>query len=419
MVTGIIVTLLKEGKLLRMENNLQKLKKFGFNSVENLEEYFKFVNDCADRGNPVISDAEWDSLRNLLEEVNPDSELLNMNWSTDEGELTSNDKLLDEYGMCSITTLKEISMRELETFAKVIDSAGGVVTVHGAIKENGHAIRAVYKNGRLQSGSTRGRYKKGRDITRHLQMRIPNYIEAFEKYNLVEIRGEALVTVRDFENKIKDVYGLKTPLSSVTSFLRESATDTEIEMLDFVMYKVLIDDDNKPFKTLYDEYELLKNLGFKIPQHERLDGVTRDNLVHAVNSFLKYFEGFMDRGEIPYACDGLVLAVDDDETFYNGGKHGNAWNANFAVKEGRYWKNNIYSSTIENIVWQPGKKYLVPKAIITPVICSNGAQVENVPLYNVGVMERYGYTVGETVYFRFGGETGVTLCDYLGQSCKK
>ena len=397
----------------------EKLQKYGFNSVDQLEEYFREVNEYAAKGEPIISDAEWDVLRNLLQEAKPDSIELSRNWSADAEEITPDDKLLSEYGMCSITTLKEISMKELETFARVIDGAGGSVTVHAAIKENGHAIRAVYKDGYLYSGSTRGRYKKGRDITRHLKAKLPEYIPEFTKYGLVELRGEALVKVSDFENKIKYAYGLKTPLSSVTSFLRESATDNEINMLDFVMYKVLIDGDEKPFSTLYEEYELLKKLGFKIPQHEKLHGVTRENLVKAVNTILKYFEGFMDRGEIEYACDGLVLAVDDDEIFYSSGKHGNAWNANFAVKEGRYWKNNVYSSTILNIVWQPGKKYLVPKAIIAPVICSNGASVENVPLYNVGVMERYGYTVGETVYFRFGGETGVTLCDYLGQSCKK
>jgi len=31
-------------------------------------------------------------------------------------------------------------------------------------------------------------------------------------------------------------------------------------------------------------------------------------------------------------------------------------------------------------------------------------------------MERYHYVPGETIYFRYGGETGVTCCDYLGNS---
>ena len=51
-------------------------------------------------------------------------------------------------------------------------------------------------------------------------------------------------------------------------------------------------------------------------------------------------------------------------------------------------------------------------------MASTGATITTVPLYNVGVMERYGYTVGEEVFFKFGGETGVTLCDANGESVR-
>lgn len=395
----------------------EKLRVYGFNSVEELEERYAYVNKMAAAGTPVISNAEWDVLHDLMVEYNPDSEQLKKNWESDEEELTENDELLKQYGMCSITTLKEISMKEMESLCSVIDMAGGSVTLHCGLKENGHAIRAVYRYGELVSGSTRGRYKKGRDITRHLKRRLINYVPEWKDYELVEIRGEALVKVETFENNVKEQYGLKTPLSAVTSFLRDSVTDEELDMVDFVMYKVLSID--RQFDNLYDEYEYLSELGFEIPQHGKLDNVTRGNIIKAVNAFLKYFEGLMDNGEIKYSCDGLVVAINDNSAFYSGGKHGNAWNGNFAVKEGRYWANNVYSSQILEVVWQHGKKFLVPKAIVEPVICRNGTKVEFVPLYNVGVMERYGYTTGNTVYFRYGGETGVTLCDYEGQSCKK
>ena len=55
---------------------------------------------------------------------------------------------------------------------------------------------------------------------------------------------------------------------------------------------------------------------------------------------------------------------------------------------------------------------------MAPVTTANGAQVTNVPLYNVGVMERYHYVPGETVFFRFGSEQGVTLCDCYGNSIR-
>lgn len=387
-------------------------------TIDQLEERFKYANEMAASGNPVVSNAEWDWMLDKLKELRPDSPALMENWTEDEAELTPLDDLLKQYGMCSIPTLKGINNKEMSNFISVMNKNGGVVDIHCGLKENGHAIRAVYRYGKLVSGSTRGRYKKGRDITKHLMAHLPLEIDEWKQYELVEIRGEALVPVKTFEEKVKGHYMLKTPLSSVTSFMRESATDEEIAMLRFVMYKVLVS-GKRPVDTLYDEYEYLNRLGFEIPQHMRLRNVPSNRMVEAVNTLLANFETLMDNGEIEFSCDGLVVAIDNDDIFYGGGKGGNFWNANFAVKEGRYWANNVYSSTILSISWQPGKKFLVPKAVIEPVMCRNGAQVENVPLYNIGVMERYGYTTGETVYFRFGGETGVTLCDYDGNSCKK
>ena len=84
---------------------------------------------------------------------------------------------------------------------------------------------------------------------------------------------------------------------------------------------------------------------------------------------------------------------------------------------GEVWESNVYESTILDIEWTYGKSYITPKAIIEPVVTANGAEVTNVPLYNVGVMERYELVPGETIYFRFGGETGVSLCDSTGESC--
>ena len=86
---------------------------------------------------------------------------------------------------------------------------------------------------------------------------------------------------------------------------------------------------------------------------------------------------------------------------------------NFALKMGR-WESNIYSSTIESIEWCYGKRYITPKAHVAGVFTRNGSEVRTVPLYNVGVMQEYKYYPGNTVYFRYGGETGVSLTDASG-----
>lgn len=395
------------------KDTMNELDRLGFGAdVDALESYVELLQNAASMGNPMVDDSVYDTHFRLLKKLKPESELVNRNWEKDEAELNEYDEILKKYGMCSITTITEFD--ELGKFKEVLRSIGHSVELMASTKENGHAVRAIYLNGELYGGTTRGRYKKGRDITRHVKAVLPNYIEEWEDIPIVEVRGEMLVSISNFEKYLKGT--LKTPLSSVTSLIRDSVTDDELKLLDMVCYKVIASDDSLGLNSLYEEYEYLNELGFDIPERGVIAGVNADNLEQAVEMLLGHFEGLMDEEKIDYACDGIVFTINDTELFYGLGKTGNSWNANFALKMGRYWESNIYSSTILDIEFIPGKSYITPKARIEAVVASNGAEVTTVPLYNIGVMDRYGYTPGETIYFRFGGETGVTLCDYNGKS---
>lgn len=394
-------------------NVLDQLNKLGFGSdVDALESYVASLQDAAGMGDPLVDDAAYDGYVRLLKELRPNSDVLNRNWETCDEELSKYDEVLEKYGMCSITTFSDTS--ELGPFANVLNEIGHNVELFASIKDNGHGVRAVYLNGWLYNGSTRGRYKKGRDITRHLKAVLPNYVDAWKNVPIMEVRGEMLVSIENFENHLKGK--LKTPLSSVTSLIRDSATDEELKLLDMECYKVISSDGSIEFESLYEEFQHLEECGFKVPPYALIRNVNAGNLEYAVNTLLNYFETKMDNGDVKYSCDGIVYAINNNNEFYSTGKNGNSWNGNFALKTGKYWQQNIYSAVIEEVQFIPGKSYIVPKAIIEPVVTANGAQVVNVPLYNVGVMERYNYIPGETVYFRFGGEQGVTLCDCYGNS---
>lgn len=396
-------------------DTLFELEKLGFGAdVDALETYIGKLQDAAAMGNPMVDDAMYDSYVRLLKKLKPNSYVLNRNWENEDNELTDLDEILAKYGMCSITTIKDFD--ELYKFKEAIRGVGHPVELFSSIKENGHGVRAVYKNGSLVGGSTRGRYKKGRDITRHLKSVLPNYVEKWSDIELVEVRGEMLVSIENFEAHLKNT--LKTPLSSVTSLIRESVTDEELKYLSMVCYKVISNDDSLEFSTLLDEFKELKACGFEIPQCGLISDVTADILDETIEKILTFFENKMDAGEIHYSCDGIVVAINNNVDFYSTGKSGNAWNGNIALKMGRYWESNVYSAIIQDIVFTPGKSYMTPKAIINPTKTANGAEVTNVPLYNIGVMERYHYIPGETIYFRFGGETGVTLCDVYGNSVR-
>ena len=52
-----------------------------------------------------------------------------------------------------------------------------------------------------------------------------------------------------------------------------------------------------------------------------------------------------------YATDGVVVAVNDTDTFLSMGIDGNHYNANFAIKMGKYWECNIYKGIITDIIF--------------------------------------------------------------------
>lgn len=396
-------------------NTLEALEKLGFGSdIDALESRVAELQDAAGMGNPLVDDSVYDAHVRLLRELKPNSTVLQRNWEVADEEYGKYDQVLEKYGMCSITTIADTS--ELGKFAQTIRDLGHNVDLMASIKDNGHGVRAVYLNGWLYNGSTRGRYKKGRDITRHLKAVLPLYVDAWDKIPIVEVRGEMLVSIENFEKHLKG--NLKTPLSSVTSLIRESVTDDELKLLEMECYKVIASDGSLEFETLWDEFEHLENCGFKTPPKARINNVNAENLVPSVERVLNYFEQLMDSNKIRFSCDGIVFAINNNHDFYSTGKEGNAWKGNFALKSGRYWQQNIYSAIIQEVQFIPGKSYIVPKAIVDPVVTANGSSVTNVPLYNVGVMERYHYVPGETIFFRYGGEQGVTLCDCYGNSIR-
>lgn len=395
---------------------MDELEELGFGSdVDALESYVMSLQDAAGNGDrEVVMDAVYDRHKRLLEKLKPDSVAIYRNWETDDEEYTNNDVILERYGMKSIHTMT--CMEDLSGFKQKLSGIGAVDMV-ASVKLNGHGVRAVYRDGTLVDATTRGRYKRGRSILRHVKACLPEHIEKWEGTGLIEVRGEILVSKETFREKLSST--LKTPLSSVTSLIRDSASDKEIEMLDMVCYKCIKDDgssNNSQFGTLEKEYMELKGAGIQIPECIMVNGVTAENFDSKIKSVIAYFEKLYDTGKLKYDCDGIVVSVNDLDTLYSMGEEGNSLIGNFALKMGRVWESNKYCGIVEDIEWVPNKKYITPKAHISPVKAVTGAEIRTVPLYNIGVMQRLQIGIGSRVYFKFGGETGVTLVTPDGEA---
>lgn len=400
-----------------MLNNTQllELDALGFGTnIDALESYVESLQDAAADGEPLVEDSVYDQYRRLLEEVKPNSKILERNWEKDAEEELDNhlDEFLISKGMVSIRTCtndSDIEVRQEQHKVLGKESIEYLIST----KLNGHAFRAVYEYGNLVSGSTRGRKTKGRSLLRHLKVVLPNYVKEWQYTPLTEVRGELLVKQSVFDSKLKSLR--KSPLSAVTSLSKESATDEEIGLLSAVCYKLF--QSEMAFDTLSDEMDHLEMVGFETPYRVKRT-LEVSNLVTELNNIVEELGQKYKAGELcDYNCDGLVCAINDNIDFYKLGKDKNAWQGNLALKYG-VWECSHYKSTIESIEWVPGKQWLIPKAHIKPILTTSGQTVYVVPLYNVGVVRKLNLKPGSLIDFRFGGETGVMLLTPDGNSIR-
>lgn len=378
------------------------------NYIEKLESFIIKCNKSEAGGIELVPDSVYDSVKELLRSVKPDSPVLSQIWSEDsDDEITDIDRYLMEHPMVSIQTIKDMESKDLSTFESLLPS--DQITMIASLKLNGHGIRVIYKNGHLIKARSRGRSSNGRDITHQLIVILGEYNENLAKYGLVELRGEVLLPYANMDRARVYNPDIKSAFSGVSSMLRDSASDEEVKLLKFVGYDIFLDEEH--FNTLSDKYNFIENMGFETPM-AILFKTNSNTFRRMISPVLSQMQKYIDDGNgktYEYYTDGVVVSVDNIDLFKQFGMADNHHYGNVALKMG-FWEQNIYCATVKEIIWKRGKNKLSPVARIEDTLTGTGNTVRNVPLYNpynLLLLEAY---PERTVYFRYGGEAGVVPC---------
>lgn len=361
----------------------------GFSSVEGLERYVLGLQDAERLGEPEVSDAVYDNLMRVLGAVKPESEAFKRG-------LSSNGYRGAEFTV--IRDLSELSYLRHLFFEKGIDTS-----LLSSAKVRGHSVTIRYLDGRYESGA----FRCGIDITEVLRGLVPAYLPELGFYRAVTIGGVVTISRKNFD-KVSRVY--KTPLSAVTSFMRETSSAEERGLLSLVCDSIMSEEEDS-FRSLLNEYQTLSALGFLIPTFRVTDGVGAHNFDARVEEILSEFTGLT----LPFEADGVVVRVNDNALFRELGENGNTYLGGFILKTGERFGAKVYSGLIHEIAWDYGSDKLSPRAVISPVTVYDGNTINTVPLYSVGVMRDNSFTVGSRIYFLYDNETGAVLCDEDGK----
>lgn len=433
------------------------IEEYSGDDVEALEAFIIDCNDAAnaEEGTPLVADAVYDRLMDILREVKPEAPVLKELW-TAEGDITDYSELLQKHPMMSIQTVKNWDDKELIKFVSMLEdeSDANGVSVFLSYKLDGHGVRVVYNNGELVLATSRARASAGLDRTAQMRNILGDRNEELAELGLVEVRGELCLPLSKLERAREFNPGIKSAFSGVSSMVRASATPEENQLLHFLAYRA-ISEDFMDFRTKSEEYDQLDQWGFETPDCVTVEIDTEagedilSELKSAVESFEADYEAVLDDDGQPvdyesegydYYCDGIVAEIDSRDGFNSMQTNGVRSAGNIALKVNR-WAQEQYQGIVQYIEWTEGKSKYSPVAIVSEqpgmaivntedgwsecmnynelgVLTAQGNTVRRVPLYepkNILILDAY---PGHPLNFFAGVEAGIVPCTDRGDLLK-
>jgi len=395
------------------KQRIEKLKK-----VINYHRYLYHVLDKQE-----ISDAALDSLKHelyLLEQkypefITPDSPTQRVGGKP----LEKFEKVKHKIPMLSIEDIfTEEELRDWEEYIKKL-IPGEKFDYFVELKLDGLAISLIYKDGILVCGSTRGDGTTGEDVTNNvktiesipLKLHIPKpgekllkelkpeiqeSIKKILKKGELEIRGEAFMNIKDFNefNKKQKEMGKETyanPRNLAAGSIRQLDPKlTASRPLRFMPYDLITDLSQS---THSEEHKIMKVLGFKTDPYAKVC----KNLEEVIE-FWKYASEI--RNKLEFQIDGVIVQINQNDIFKKlkvAGKSPRAIRAlKFAPKEA--------TSRILDIILQVGRTGVVtPVAVLKPVKIG-GVTVTRATLHNEDYIKKLDIRIGDTVIVRRAGD---------------
>jgi len=269
------------------------------------------------------------------------------------------------------------------------------------LKFDGLAITLAYEDGIFVRGATRGDGATGEDVTPNLRTvrTIPLRLEGRKSPKLLEVRGEVLMTRKDFEtiNKRALEAGEKTfvnPRNAAAGGLRQlDPRLTAQRRLSFFAYGIGASEGFDAPPTHSRLLDALEALGFPVAKDRKT--------VRGVQGLLKFYEDAgAKRPKLPYDIDGVVYKVN---RFADQQKLG------FVSRAPRWaiaHKFPAEEATTEllDIDFQVGRTgAITPVARLKPVFVG-GTTIVNATLHNEDEIRRKDIWKGDTVVVRRAGD---------------
>ncbi|ASJ22793.1 NAD-dependent DNA ligase LigA [Brachyspira hampsonii] len=343
--------------------------------------------------NPEIEDYEYDKLFRELEnlerefpELKKDDSPTNKVGGTILEKFEKFEHPIAMYSLSNVMNEEEFLDFD-NRMQRELDASNIKYTVEN--KFDGLALELIYEKGKLTVASTRGDGQVGENVTNNVKM-MSNVPKSIKEKNKLIVRGEALITKKDFEVLNKEREELEeipfaNARNAASGGLRQlDSAESKKRRLKFFAYQIA---NYKDFDLTneYKSMEFLSDLGFTV------EGVHPN--IDAKKVLETYYDIQEKRSKMDYEIDGLVIKVDDVKYQEKLGFLSRAPRFAVAFK----FKPEEKETLLKNIEVQVGRTgALTPVAKLEPVQVG-GVTVSNVTLHNPNEIKSKDIRIGDSV----------------------
>lgn len=277
------------------------------------------------------------------------------------------------------------------------------------LKIDGLAIELTYEDGILTRAATRGDGNIGEDITENIRTveAVPLKLEGKIPKHLV-VRGEVFLNKSEFKriNKEQEKEGRQiyaNPRNVAAGSVRQlDPKVTASRKLNSFEYDIVVGLETEKHS---EEHEILAEWGFKTNKHNKL--------VHSLKEvfeFRNFWGDDKNREKLDYEIDGVVIIVNDNGVYEDGGVVGKTPRAGIAYK----FSPKEATTVVEDVRFQVGRTgILTPVAVMRPVELT-GIKITHATLHNMDQIERLGLKIGDTVIISRAGDVIPQITEVLG-----
>ena len=334
-------------------------------SMENVIKCLNEWTEAYDKGQPIVSDKEWDDLYFELKEAEerlgiilPDSPTQKVVYIVvNELKKVSHD---EDYPMLSLDKTKSIADIE-DKFANKNWIA--------MPKCDGLSCRLIYQNGRLLQASTRGNGEVGEDITHNARVvaNIPNLIPHDGR---LVVDGEIVCLDKDFESFANE-YANSRNFAAGSIRLLDSAESAK-RKLSFFAWDCIYDDESES-SYLSAQLEDLNLYGFKTVSYSCQGSQSIEEAIET----LKW-----DSERMGLPIDGVVFKLNNKSEYYAAGVTSHHPSGAYAFK----FYDEEYETELLDIQYTMGRTGILTPVAIYKDVEIDGTTCNRASLHNISIM---------------------------------